>query len=254
MGEVILLQQRHDIGYRHLPFGRHQLPSLLRQGRVHGDSHVALALVQKPFQLSAYANTAHRDALRTPGIAVCASQDFRSAKHGVEIVHRLTLSHEYDVGQLVALRQRIYLVQDVGSRQVALPALLASLTKEAVHLAAYLTRYAQRATLDVRNEHRLDELRGWLPGISGNSCISCCTDREQVLHCPILTPLTVDGRHRSHSVLCLQQLTVLLRNVSHPVDVSHVLLIEPTSQLPTRKGRHTQHLGNAFQLCQRHAE
>ena len=78
MTEVVVAQQVYHLLNAHTPFGRHQLCSLVGQGRVKTDGHMTVALIQEPFQLVLDADTAHRDTFRTPRIAVVGCQDLRS--------------------------------------------------------------------------------------------------------------------------------------------------------------------------------
>ena len=114
MTEIVVAQQVDHLLNAHTPFGRHQLRSLVGQGRVKTDSHMTVALIQEPFQFVLDADTAHRDTFRAPCIAVVGCQDFRSSQHVVEIVHRFALSHEHDVGECVALGKGVDLVEDVS--------------------------------------------------------------------------------------------------------------------------------------------
>ena len=138
VSEVILLQQSHDVGYRHLSFSRHEFLALFGQWGVHADGNVALALVEKPLQFVFYSHATHRDAFRAPLESVVGCKDICSCEHVVEIVHWLALSHEHDVSELVAFRQGAYLVEDVGCSEVALKTLFSCLAEEAVHLASHL--------------------------------------------------------------------------------------------------------------------
>ena len=239
-------RSRATVSSRHRLLGRHERKALLVQRRVHGDSHMALALVQKPLQLASHPHAAHGDALGAPLPPPFGCHDVAYAHHGVEVVHRLALSHEYDVGQSVHLRQGIYLVQDVGSRQIALPALLSSLTKQAVHLAAHLARHTQRGTVVVGNEHRLDTSRP-----VGNPVLTAYG--EEVLHRAVLRTLAVDGRQGSHLVVLRQPLSVLLRQIGHQSDVAHMLHIQPLCYLLGSEGRHPQGRHGVFQFSRRHA-
>ena len=112
--------------------------SLFGQRRVHTDGNMTFALVEKPFQLVLYAHTAHGDALGTPLVSPVGGEHLCSPQHIVEVVHRLALSHKHDVGEIPYLGQRIYLVEYVGSGEVALESLLSRLAEEAVHLASHL--------------------------------------------------------------------------------------------------------------------
>ena len=138
VGEVVVAQEVYHLFDAHASFGWHQLGTLLWDWVVHGDGDMALAFLQESLQLVLDAHGTDGDALRTPSPTIVGGQDFRCTKHVVEVVHWLTLSHEHDVGQLVYLWQRIYLVQNVASWQTSLEPLLARLTEEAVHLAAHL--------------------------------------------------------------------------------------------------------------------
>ena len=158
MGEVVLLQQLNHLSDRHLALRRHQLLTLLWQGRVHRDSHMALTLVEEALQLTLDTHTAHRDATRTPGIAPILGEHLGSPQHLVEIIHRLALTHKHDVRQTLTLWQGIDLIQDVACRETALKTLLARLTEQTVHLTAHLARHTERGSLAIRDIDRLHEL------------------------------------------------------------------------------------------------
>ena len=115
---------------------------------------MTIALVEESLQLVAYAHRADGDALRTPSESPVGRHDFARLQNRIQIVHRLSLPHKHDVGQQVYLRQCYDLVQNVGSRQVSVPSLLARLTEQAVHLTAHLTRDAQRSPVFIRDIHR----------------------------------------------------------------------------------------------------
>ena len=99
---------------------------------------MAFALFQESLQLILHAHRTYSDSFRTPRPTVIGGENFCGTKHIVEIVHRLSLSHEYDIGELIHLRQRINLVQNVAGRQTAFESLLSCLAEEAVHFAAHL--------------------------------------------------------------------------------------------------------------------
>ena len=100
---------------------------------------MTLALVQKTLQLVLHAYAAHGDTSRTPGIAVVPCEYLCGFEHIVEIVHRLSLTHEDDVCKCLSLRQGIYLIEYVGSCEVTLKTLLTRLTEQTVHLTTHLT-------------------------------------------------------------------------------------------------------------------
>ena len=71
---------------------------------VHADGDMAIAFFQEPFQLAFDADAAHGDTLGRPRIAIIGRHYLSCAQHIVVVVHRLSLSHEYDVGEFIALR------------------------------------------------------------------------------------------------------------------------------------------------------
>ena len=157
MGEVVLAQQLYHLGDRHLALGWHQLLSLFGQRRVHRDSHMTLTLFEEAFQLALDTHTAHRDTARTPGIPPLRSEHLRSPKHVVEVIHRLSLTHKYDIRQTLALRQGVDLIQNITCRETAFEALLTRLAEQAVHLTAHLTRHTKRGTIAIGDIDCLDE-------------------------------------------------------------------------------------------------
>ena len=114
------------------------------------------------------------------GPTVVGGEDLRGTEHVVEVVHRLALSHEDDVGELVHIGKGIDLVEDVGCRETALKTLFARLTEQAVHLAAHLRRHTQRGAVAVGDIDRLDKLMAEL--LLGSARI----DGEQVFDRPVL--------------------------------------------------------------------
>ena len=113
MAEIIILQQHNDLVYPHATLRRHELRTLLGNGRMQADSHMAVALVQETPQFAFHAHTAHGYPFWTPCPSVVGRQDLGCPQHFLQIVHRLSLPHEDDVRQAVKLRQGINLVQDV---------------------------------------------------------------------------------------------------------------------------------------------
>ena len=204
VGEVVLAQQFHYLLDAHASFGWHELRTLLGDGGVEADGHVAVALVEEAAQLLAHADAADRDALRRPGPTVVGGEDLRGTEHVVEVVHWLALSHEDDVGELVHIGKGIDLVEDVGCRETALKTLFARLTEQAVHLAAHLRRHTQRGAVAVGDIDRLDKLMAEL--LFGSARI----DGEQVFDRPVLGVLGVDGRMAAHCEALGKQLAMLL--------------------------------------------
>ena len=125
-------------GHSRCPHCGHELGAQGVGGGVEADGDVAVALLEESFQLILHAHRTDGDALGAPCPTIVGSQDVRGTEHIVEVVHWLALPHEHDVGQLVHLWQRVYLVEDVACRQTALKPLLSCLTEQAVHLAPHL--------------------------------------------------------------------------------------------------------------------
>ena len=160
MGEIILTQQIDGLCDAHLTLCGHQHLALFGQGRVHRDGHMAFTLVEEPLEFVFDADTVHGDAFRTPCPAVVGCENLCGPEHVVEIVHRLALTHEDDIRQLVALRQGVDLIQNISSCEVALKALLARLTEETIHLAANLAGNAECGSVIIWDKDGLDELLG----------------------------------------------------------------------------------------------
>jgi len=194
MGEVVLTQQVDGLGDAHLALCGHQHLTLFGQGRVHRDGHMTFALVEESLELVLDAHAAHGDAFRTPSPTVVGGKDLRSAEHVVEIVHRLTLTHEDDIRQLVAFGQSVDLIQDIGCGEVALKTLLARLTEEAVHLTAHLTGDTQRGAVAIRDKDGLYKLAR--------------PHRKEVFDGAVFRALTVDRGHSADLIKRFQLLAV----------------------------------------------
>ncbi len=128
---------------------------------------MATALLQEARQASSQTHRAEGDALRAPRVSVVGRQQTYRAQDVLDIVERLALPHEHDVGETVPLRQRVYLVHYVGHREVAAEALPASHAELAAHPAADLSGDAERCPVVVGNEDGLD--------------MAACLRREKVL-------------------------------------------------------------------------
>ena len=105
VSKVVAAQQVNNLLDGHTFLGWHQHVALLGQGRMQTDGHMAIALIQKAFQLAFHAHAAHGDALGTPGETVIGGHHLRHPQHVVQVVHRLSLPHEHDVGQPVTFGQ-----------------------------------------------------------------------------------------------------------------------------------------------------
>ena len=234
MREIVVLQQLHHLLDTHAPFGRHQFGTLRRNRVVHRNRHMALALFQESLQLVLHAHRTYRDALRAPRPTVIGGENLGGTKHIVEIIHRLALSHEHDVGELIYLWQRVNLVQDVTGRQTSLESLLSGLAEEAVHFAAHLRRDAERGAVLIRNIHRFHELSA--------------SGREEILDGTIHRMLCVRIFCASYFVFGSEFGTVGLRDVGHLINALYMLLIEPLRHLSAGEGRHAEILSHLLQF------
>ena len=198
VGEVVVAQQFHHILDSHTAFGRHQFGALLVEWGVQADGHLAQALVEEAAELVFQSHRTHGDALRAPRPTIGCGENLGGPQHVVEVVHRLALTHEDDVGQFVDLRQTVDLIENVGRREVTLEALLTRLTEEAVHLAPHLARDAERGmTAFLGNEDRLDELRPRLLRLSG-------AYREEIFDGAVFGMLRVDRGHGAYLISLFQ--------------------------------------------------
>ena len=241
MAEVVAAQQFHHLLDAHAPFGGHELGAQGVGGGVEADGDVAIALLEESFQLVFHADAAHRDALRAPGPAIVGSENLRGPQHVVEVVHRLALSHEDDVGEAVALGQRVDLVEDVIGREVALEALLAGLAEEAVHLASHLRRDAERGPAALfGDEDGLDHLSSArrLSSLHG----------EEVFRRAVLGALGVDGAGPADLAMLGQESAVGFRDVGHLVDARGVSPINPFGDLLAGKPGQPQLHGYVAEL------
>ena len=232
--EVIVAQQLHYLLDAHSLLGWHQLRSLGWYRVMETDGYMALTLLQESFQLVLDAHRADRDTLRTPCPTIIGSQYLRGTKHIVEVVHRLALSHKHDVGQVLHLRQRVYLVEDVARRQTPLKSLLARLTEETVHLASHLRGDAKGGTVLIRNIDGLHKL--------------AASSWEEVLDGTIHRVLCIGISCASYFVFGSQFGTVGFREIGHFIDALHMLHIEPLGNLPTGESRHSQVLRHLLQF------
>ena len=147
--EIILTQQLYHIFNAKGAFGRHHGFALIWQRMVEGNRKRTVAFVEESNQTFSDSYGRHRDALRTPSISPFGSHRFCGAEHIFDVVHRFTLSHKYDVGELFALRQRINLVENVGSCEICHETLSAGHAKLTCHLAAHLRGYTERSTFSI---------------------------------------------------------------------------------------------------------
>ena len=244
MGKVIVAQQFHHLTDVHGALCRHEAFTQRMVRSMKADGDMAFALLDEALQLSTQSHRTDGDALRAPCPAVVGRQEFRCPQHVVKVVHRLALSHEDDVRQAVMLRQGIHLVQNVSSRQVALPSLLARLTEQAIHLASHLTRHTQRGPLTVRDIDRLHEESFIL------SALIATIDREEIFNRSVGASLTIYGSHAAYLTMSGQQFPVFLGDICHLLYVRHMAVIKPPGYLASGKGRHSQGLSERLQLVE----
>ena len=140
---VVAAQEGDDIGDGVCLLHGHDVEALGGHGVVETDGHVALALVEEPFQSGEDAHGGDGDAVGAPAQAPRGGEHFGAAEDGVEVVHGFAHAHIDDVGEAPELGDGENLAQDVGGREVAVEALLAGDAEAAAHLAAYLARDAE---------------------------------------------------------------------------------------------------------------
>ena len=199
---------------------------------------MTLTLVKEPSEFVLDADATHGDALRTPGPAVVGCEDLRGPEDVVEIVHRFSLTHEDDIRQLVALWQRVDLIQDISCCEIALKALFTRLTEKTVHLAAHLAGDAECGAVVIWDKDSFYELLGIR--VLRMLRVIRSSHRKEILDGTVFRALAVDGRHSAYLIFLFQFLAVDLRDIGHLVDTADVLLIEPFGYLRGCEGRHTK--------------
>ena len=219
---------------------RHHSEALLREWVVQADGEMAVALVEEALHAFLYADGRDRDAFRAPCPTIGSREQLRGFQHGVQIVHRLALSHEDNVGESFAARHGIDLVQDIRGGEVASEALSACHAETASHAASHLTADAKRGSVVVWNEDTFH--------------LSAAFGREEVLCCPVDALLYVRWRYASDGVALLQGCPVLEREVGHLVDAPDVFAVEPFGHLLCGKSRQSDFRAHSLQLVERHSE
>ena len=219
--EIILTQQLHHIFNAKSTFGRHHRFALIWQRMVERNRKRTVAFIEETNQTFGNSHGRHRDALWTPAISPFGSHGFGGAEHILYVVHRLTLTHKDDVGELFALRERINLVENVGSCEVCHEALSASHAKFTSHLAAHLRGHAERSAFPVRDVHCFD--------IVSALCFVEIFDG---------TIFRFHAFYRSRDanlVVFCELLSCSLGEISHLVKGARMLVVEPTTDLFSHK-------------------
>ena len=240
--EIVLLDEPHH--FRNGPgllYGHH-LCALFRERIVQAHGQVALALVQKLFELGQHANGAEGNAFGAPGQAPGGGQDLYHPLHVVPVIQRLTHTHKYGIGKLLCLVNGKVLVQDVCRTQIAVETLSARHAELAAHLTTRLRTYTQRLPVIVRNHDGFDKRIFVMPGSDRAS------HRKQILPGSVLGGLHIDGGHVAHLVVLAKGFTASLGEVGHLINAPHPLLVQPLRHLLTRKRRQAMGLGNNCQL------
>ena len=205
---------------------RHHLQTLLGERVVQRDGQMTGALCDELFHGPSDADGGHRDAAGAPAERVGCHQELGGAQDILEVVHRLALTHEDDVGQALPFGQSVNLVEDVGGAAVALEALTACHAESAAHAATHLRGHTQRAAIGFGDEDGLDTLAA-----------GC---GEEILHRAVHALQTLRVGHLADDVLPGKQRAVLLREVGHGLNAVHVLLIDPLRQLLGGEAGHAQ--------------
>ena len=237
---VLLSEQRQKVEQSESLLCRHHREAFLGEGVVEADSNVAVALLKEAFHAFPYANGRDRDALRTPSPPVGSREQLRGSEHGIEVVHRLALSHEDDVGELFASGHRIDLVQDVGGGEVSSEALPARHAEAAPHAAACLTADAERCPVVVRDIDALHLLSAFR--------------REEVFGRSVRALLYVAWRYAAYLVVLREGRPAFQREVGHLFDAVHMLPVDPFRHLLCSKTGQSDLRGHSLQFVECHAE
>ena len=240
MAPVLLLQECQHLMDAVRLLSRHHRKALIGERVVQADGQVAVALLEEALHTFPYADGRDRDALRAPCPAIGSREQLRGSQYGIQVVHRLALSHEDDVRESFATRHGIDLIQDVRGGKIAAEALPARHAEAASHAASCLTADAERRPVTIGDEdalHLLAALR-----------------REEVLRRTIDALLNVARRNASYGVPLLQGRPALEREIGHLVDAPDVLPIEPFSHLLCSKGWHPNLRTDDLQFVKRHSK
>lgn len=163
-------------------------------------------------------------------------KNLRAPQHLVEVVERLPLPHEHDIGKRVALGQRVNLIQYVGGGQRSGKALTPCHTKGTPHLAAYLTRYAKCGTITVGNVDRLYKM--------------AVGRAVEILHRTVDRALAALRSRASYDVARRKPLARRFREVCHALYIGDVLAVNPIGHLLTRKFWKSQCYGYFLQFAE----
>lgn len=148
-GPVVLAEEGHHIFDGVGALNRHDGATLFREGIVEADSEVALRLVEEFLQRGDDANGRECDAMGTPTKPPVSGEHFNGLKHLREIVERFTHAHKYHIGKRLAFRDGENLIDDLGSREIAVESLLSGDAEGAPHLASHLRGDAECGALSV---------------------------------------------------------------------------------------------------------
>ena len=138
MAPVVGVEHCHDLFDRTFVFDWHHLETLLGEGIVQAYCQVALTLSDESFEGLAKSNAGDGNSPRAPAVGIVGSKEISRFQYGVYVVHWLSLPHEDDVGQLIALGQRFYLVYDVCYCEITLESLAPSHAETATHATSHL--------------------------------------------------------------------------------------------------------------------
>ena len=170
--EIKLLDFLHDTANRESLLRRHHLSPLFCYRIMQTDRQMALALLQESDHTRYQADRRDGDTLRAPCIAIIGAKDLEHAQHIIRIVEGLTHSHEDNIGQLLRLRNGLYLIQDIRGGQLSMESLHASRTELATHLATNLRRDAQGEAVPVREAaEKLNRKQMILLGVETHVCV-----------------------------------------------------------------------------------
>ena len=134
----------------------HNLTALLREGVVQRHCKVHLRLIEQSGQVLRHTRCRDGDACRRPRQAPLRGEDVERAQKVVDIIQRLAHTHKDKVGEPIAFRDRDYLVENLGGRELMTKAHTPRSAKFAPHTATRLRRYTEGHTLTIGDKRRLD--------------------------------------------------------------------------------------------------
>ena len=235
--EVVLAEYADNVFDAESALGGHDLGALGGEGMMEGDGEIAVALVEEAHKAFGQTDTADSDATRTPAVAPLFGQGQGSFQDSIKIVKRFTLPHKHDVRQPIALREGIYLIENVCRAEVCSKSLTARHAELAMHLAAYLTAHTECCT--TRSLVCSDAIVAKIRDIDGFDEVSRGGAIE-VFNGTITALHLINRGADTNLVLLGYTCSCHLGEIGHLVDGRDMLLVDPPTYLLSNKFGETQ--------------